>query len=63
MISSDNINSEGEEKRKRKNKAETKQLINENHKDEGRGGNCIASNITKTLLRIVQYRLPKQVNE
>lgn len=43
--------------KKRKNKEETKHDIQENHKDEGRGGNCIASNITKTLIRVAENRL------
>jgi hypothetical protein len=28
-----------------------------NKKDDGRGGNCIASNISKTLLRIIYATL------
>ena len=31
--------------------------IQEKQKDEGRGGNCIASNITKTLIRVTENRL------
>jgi hypothetical protein len=59
MKSAPNLNSSNEEteKKARKNKEEKLKQIDEQKIDDGRGGNCVAANLSKTLIRIIEMNI------